>query len=178
MTVITPPTDEEYFQWIKDNPVGFALNIHRLRDSDYAMLHQHSCSTITEYQPGVKAGAFTERDYSKICSESVEGIETWLTKKHKTLSTECQLCNPLDQRPITKDSPLNIPPTPKKIKKISEEDARKDLWDFYQANQEDYNKDQMLANKESIISLLIKGMSAKDACDQIKIDSNLEDSNG
>ncbi len=68
--------DTDYEQWLMENPNGYVLNTTQGFSKKYAVLHSAKCKRISNsiYQ----SGAFTERDYRKICSMSQDDILNWV----------------------------------------------------------------------------------------------------
>ena len=61
--------DCSYLEWLQTHPNGFVVNLHRVQDPNYVVLHRATCPTIsnTKHAPG----AYTERAYIKACAETV-----------------------------------------------------------------------------------------------------------
>jgi hypothetical protein len=55
--------DLKYLDWIASHPDGFVLNVRRVADPDYVILHRARCRSISN--DGQAPGAFTERNYQK-----------------------------------------------------------------------------------------------------------------
>ena len=149
MSVIIPKTDEEYQQWIKENLVGFVLNTNKTPTSKYMCLHTNKCFSITELSSSATEGAFTKNSYIKVCANSIQDLEKWLTDNDLMLSKECQHCNPKD--------PLII----------SDDEARILMAKFNKIEGKIYHKQKLLDNKELIVSLIRKGVSPKEAFDKV-----------
>lgn len=57
--------DEPYLSWLARNPQGWILNVEREPKKSYLKLHRPWCYSIsTPREPG----AYTEREYMKICA--------------------------------------------------------------------------------------------------------------
>ena len=145
MSVLIPKTDSECQNWIKSNLVGFVANTYKVPSSKYMVLHTHQCRTINELASVASEDAFTNNGYTKICSESIQGLNNWLVENGFSFSKECQKCNPRD--PLV----------------ISEQDAKQLMSNFNKDKGKSYPRDKLLSNREFIISLIRKGVSPEDA---------------
>src|SRR5581483_425066 len=66
--------DTAYLRWISDHPTGYVLNAERKPRASYLKLHRATCTWMSgRGQPG----AYTERNYVKICSMSLTALEQW-----------------------------------------------------------------------------------------------------
>ncbi|RKF15688.1 hypothetical protein DBZ36_15005 [Alginatibacterium sediminis] len=89
--------DSDYLNWINQNPAGFVINTYRANSSTYNVLHSANCSYISVAPKNSPAGAFTERNYKKVCSNKVSELRGWLHQhvaKNAEFSTECGRCKP------------------------------------------------------------------------------------
>jgi hypothetical protein len=91
--------DAAYHQWLRDNPIGLVVNTRRKRfDPAYLVLHRATCGYVTrEAAPG----AYTERDYAKICSDIRSELVSYLARKTGRVSgfsNECRCCENRRQR--------------------------------------------------------------------------------
>jgi len=66
--------DEPYLSWLSDNPQGWILNVARNPKPSYLKLHRPWCDWISEPR---EPGAYTERQYIKICATRREALEEW-----------------------------------------------------------------------------------------------------
>ena len=57
--------DDGYLAWISEHKGGWVVNANRNPGPDYLQLHKAWCPTISDSR---RAGAYTERDYIKICA--------------------------------------------------------------------------------------------------------------
>lgn len=90
--------DMAYLEWLRTHPHGFVLNTERGRSPDYMVLHRASCWTI---QPSstLETGAFTERDYRKICATTIRKLRIWVMRNGRpdgSFSSRCQICDPVE----------------------------------------------------------------------------------
>jgi hypothetical protein len=72
--------DHAYRDWVQSHSEGYIINTHNGIDSEYMALHRTSCNIITDlarYEPG----AYTERNYAKICGDSRSELVDWM-KEH------------------------------------------------------------------------------------------------
>jgi hypothetical protein len=90
--------DAGYLRWLRDHPGGFVVNTMRGVSPSYMVLHRATCPSISEYPSGSEPGAFTERQYSKACGESVEDLSTWVRANGRPdgtfTSVACSHCRP------------------------------------------------------------------------------------
>ncbi len=87
--------DEGYLSWIAANPDGLVLNVRRMTDPNYVVLHRASCGSISTDKR--EPGAYTTRGYRKVCAASV--VELQLAAKREgrgdgSFSKRCGLCRP------------------------------------------------------------------------------------
>ena len=66
--------DEAYLHWIAEHPGGYVVNAGRNPRASYLKLHRATCRRISS--PG-RPGAYTERDYIKICSQGRSALDRW-----------------------------------------------------------------------------------------------------
>ena len=78
MTTFFDHDDDGYQAWLSGHPRGFVGNMTRSKTPTYFTVHRATCSTIT---PGSsrsnRPGAFTARDYRKVCSTDLEVLQAW-----------------------------------------------------------------------------------------------------
>lgn len=87
--------DEGYLLWIATNPDGFVLNVRRVADPDYVVLHRASCHSISDDSRA--PGAYTTRGYRKICAASVAALQLAAKREGRgdsSFSKRCGLCRP------------------------------------------------------------------------------------
>jgi hypothetical protein len=87
--------DNAYQAWLAANPNGYVINTRRDFEPSYMVLHRASCRTIREYTDMAGEGGFTERDYVKVCAESVSALREWVRQHGRpegTFSNECGFC--------------------------------------------------------------------------------------
>ena len=90
--------DSAYLDWLAAHPDGFVVNTRRPLSADYLVLHRATCHTVRSY-PGMAArpGGFTERQYQKLCADSVEALRRALsahTRRPGIFSGRCPICAP------------------------------------------------------------------------------------
>lgn len=100
MAIIIENDDTHYLEWLRLNPKGFVVNLTRKIGSRYAVLHQATCRTINRY-PGMEdtPGGFTERDYVKLCGNTIRDCGEDLqqrTQQTSVFSKGCKLCGAFD----------------------------------------------------------------------------------
>jgi hypothetical protein len=90
--------DDGYRRWLSENRTGFVVNMYRDMDaSRYSMLHRARCRFISDYSGSAEPGGFTERDYVKVCAESIEELRDWVRAHggpHGTFKSRCSKCGP------------------------------------------------------------------------------------
>lgn len=82
--------DLSYLSWTAAHPDGFVLNVRRVADPYYVVLHRANCDKQTQ-------GAFTGRDYQKICATSVNELQLAAKREGQSggsFSKRCGLCRP------------------------------------------------------------------------------------
>lgn len=87
--------EDSYLGWIKKNRGGYVLTTSRAAPASYMSLHRASCSLISSYMSNMKHGAFTERNYFKVCSTDADSLRAWLSLKGgKDFTNLCSRCRP------------------------------------------------------------------------------------
>jgi len=102
--------DKLYFIWIKDNPSGFVVNTERRPNSRYFMLHKSYCQHISSYE-GISDGAYTGRQYIKVCSNDISELKIWFSSHKPNFVDnfkECRTCNSMNIPSTIKD--INLYP--------------------------------------------------------------------
>lgn len=90
--------DEAYQAWLTAHPQGFVLNTPRIHTPDYMVLHRASCSSISNYTQMARPGGFTERQYIKVCGETVDALRLWVRHHGRpdgSFTGECGRCKPI-----------------------------------------------------------------------------------
>ena len=83
--------DKGYLDWVASFPGGYVVNIERSLNPNNVILHKATCWTITG-KPA-RGEAWTDA-YIKICSTSMEELESWITIEVGGEVRKCKLCNP------------------------------------------------------------------------------------
>ena len=87
--------EASYQAWLVENPDGYVLTTVAKISPRYLPLHRASCRMIRKYMKNMSEGAFTDRDYIKICSNSVSDILVWIKSHGGTTFTKlCAMCIP------------------------------------------------------------------------------------
>ncbi len=98
--------DNKYFEWMNNHSSGFVVNTLRAQNSKYFLLHKSKCYHITNMN-GRTEGAFTERNYIKLCSDDINELKSWFITNNLRFPgnfDECRTCSPLvSQSPIKKN---------------------------------------------------------------------------
>ena len=87
--------DEGYLSWIAINPDGLVLNVRRMADPDYVVLHRARCGSISTDKR--EPGAYTTRGYRKVCAASVAELQLAAKREGRgdgSFSKRCGLCRP------------------------------------------------------------------------------------
>ena len=87
--------DEGYLSWIATNPDGLVLNVRRMADPDYVVLHRARCGSISTDKR--EPGAYTTRGYRKVCAASVAELQLAAKREGRgdgSFSKRCGLCRP------------------------------------------------------------------------------------
>jgi len=86
--------EPQYFAWIKKHPDGYVLNTTRKPSPGYMVLHRATCATVERYLGKAKPGAFTERQFIKVCSASPTALLRWARANGAAdFSARCTHCN-------------------------------------------------------------------------------------
>jgi hypothetical protein len=88
--------DNEYFKWMNYNPESYVVNTFRSRNTQFSLLHRVGCRHISN-ESGYDKGAYTERDYIKVCSNDLGELKDWFVKnypKFRSYFKECKTCCP------------------------------------------------------------------------------------
>jgi Family of unknown function (DUF6308) len=66
--------DAAYLRWISEHPRGYVVNAERNPRPSYLKLHRATCTWLSGRG---ETGAYTERQYIKICSTSLDALGAW-----------------------------------------------------------------------------------------------------
>lgn len=66
--------DDSYLRWISEHPTGWVINTTRTPSQAYLKLHTATCTSISRVR---EPGAYTERDYIKVCSTRRSALDEW-----------------------------------------------------------------------------------------------------
>jgi hypothetical protein len=83
--------DKGYLGWVASSTNGFVVNIMRSLNPSTAILHRADCWTING-EPA-RGKAWTD-EYIKICSASMEELESWMKDKAGGHARKCKICKP------------------------------------------------------------------------------------
>ncbi len=91
--------EQAYQDWLKQHPLGFVVNTYPKAENKpkMAILHKSSCGSIQRYGGNVTFGAYTEREYSKVCASDIAKLIKWAKQVGRTgepFSGVCGLCKP------------------------------------------------------------------------------------
>jgi hypothetical protein len=87
--------DLAYLTWTASHPEGFVLNVRRVADPDYVVLHLADCGSISNHKQG--PNAFTGRKYRKVCATSMTALQGAAKAEGRSdgsFSKRCALCRP------------------------------------------------------------------------------------
>jgi hypothetical protein len=87
--------DSEYSAWLLANPGGYVVNMRHGYSPSYMVLHRSSCTTVNPSISSSELGAFTERDYLKVCGPDLEGLRSLAKafgRPDGSFSLECSKC--------------------------------------------------------------------------------------
>lgn len=88
--------DTGFLQWMQEHPQGFVVNTERSDGSHLAVLHCARCHHITSMK-SLEPGAYTEREYIKICSDDGSTLKSWLiTNRPNAQIRYCRTCEPTE----------------------------------------------------------------------------------
>jgi len=87
LQVYEPKTDPEYYGWLDMHQHGYLLNV---QGKQQPMLHRADCPHIDRHN---NAGAMTQRNSRKICSENRAELRRWLEANgYSMISRKCRSC--------------------------------------------------------------------------------------
>ena len=66
--------DAGYLAWVGAHPRGYVVNAEGIPKASYLKVHRASCTWMSGRG---KPGAYTERDYIKVCSTSLQMLRGW-----------------------------------------------------------------------------------------------------
>jgi hypothetical protein len=79
--------DRDYLFWTRQNPRGYVVNCYRNATPEYLMLHWANCHTINGTQ-----SPWTTGDFAKVCSPTVEALESWARDSVGGGLQKCEKC--------------------------------------------------------------------------------------
>lgn len=95
MVTVFDSGDQAYQAWLAANPNGYVVNTLRSMSPALMVLHRASCKSISSYNAMAQEGGFTERDYIKICAQSMNDLRDWVSehgRMDRSFSNECSRC--------------------------------------------------------------------------------------
>ena len=82
--------DLGYLAWTEGHSEGFVLNVRRLSDRNYVVLHRASCGSISNHKQD--PDAFTGRKYRKVTE--LQGAAKGEGRSDGSFSKRCARCTP------------------------------------------------------------------------------------
>lgn len=87
------PNDDEFIEWIDENPNGFILNILRPKipsniSKEHPKIHFANCSGLKKSL----GSSSTTKKYFKVCSNSIEELVQWSLNTYNKELTPCRTC--------------------------------------------------------------------------------------
>lgn len=119
MIAIFDESDAEYTTWLLANPASYVVNMRRGYSPSYMVLHRSNCNSVDPRTSSSDSGAFTERDYVKVCSSSLKSLRALskaFGRADGSFSGQCRKCTPGGQTahvPVQR-SPTQAPPIRKR----------------------------------------------------------------
>ncbi len=92
MEIIFNNGDNEYFEWMNENPNGFILNTAKGKDDKFFMLHKSQCTHITPY-PSLDDKAYTTKKLIKVGSNNVYDLIQYCQKNKNKFQGEVSICS-------------------------------------------------------------------------------------
>jgi len=88
-----------YQDWLRQHPQGFVVNTYAKAENQTqcTILHKSGCGSIRNYKGRVTPGAYTEREYIKVCADDAASLTKWATRigrNGEPFSGVCGLCKP------------------------------------------------------------------------------------
>ena len=87
--------DNAYLRWVAFHPSGYIVNTHKGINPQYMPLHRSRCKAVTA-QARYKPGAYTARQYVKVCANSRSELVNWVKEHGRpdgSFTSEKCLCN-------------------------------------------------------------------------------------
>jgi hypothetical protein len=93
MPLIFQDNENEYLEWIAQNPEALVVNCRKKATPGYMVLHRANCTYISKYKANQQTGGFTERGYIKICGHTEIELKKTLKKYGaEEFSKICSCC--------------------------------------------------------------------------------------
>jgi hypothetical protein len=92
MAITFDRQDQAYLDWIDRHQHGFVVNAYRNLSPGYLRLHRASCGTISGIP--ARGSTWTDGDFVKVCSETIEDLRRWTGRETTGALTACKLCRP------------------------------------------------------------------------------------
>ena len=77
--------DLSYLAWVAAHPDSYVLNVRRLPDPRYVVLHRANCKSISNETHA--SGAYTARGYRKICMSSEAMLQAAAKREGRSVGT-------------------------------------------------------------------------------------------
>lgn len=87
--------DNDYLQWMEDNPSCFVVNTNREKTKKTPVIHKCLCHHITS-TTGFPEGIFTQKESIKIVASSINELRSWFKDTVPGFKDfkECGTCSP------------------------------------------------------------------------------------
>jgi hypothetical protein len=81
--------EAEYVLWVQSHPDGYVANLDRAGSRvEYPMVHAASHKVVSS----PLRTNYTDGDYIKVCSESLDDLEKWALATARRRLTHCRVC--------------------------------------------------------------------------------------
>jgi hypothetical protein len=92
MVEVFDANEPAYIHWMDVHPQGFVVNTGRKDGSRDAILHRSQCMHIYVMK-SQEPGAFTDREYIKVCADSSGELQAWIAAHRSSAKMSyCQTC--------------------------------------------------------------------------------------
>ncbi len=117
--IVFDKNDNDYLRWMKNHSSSYIMNTERRSGTNYFWLHKSNCPHIASPK-SLKKGAYTERQYIKVCADEIYIIEDWAKNNKPNFAgkfKDCSTCKPYSEKVF--NNPIQL--FPETISKEDEE---------------------------------------------------------